>query len=856
MNDPVESESWWNDLQEYRKRLSRGHRYSSPAAAAVDAAADTAATPCSGGSSWTAKAGSHDDGDRCGLFLGGIGTPVMSRDLDGLFARWHMQNGYHLRQVLEEAFFSLRWAEEGTEDSSRGGYLRLADSPGQEYRREVLSLFPVTREQYQGEGLPLVVIAEFFSPLLPEDHLLPWGSSSSGGPPIPLAALPVFISTVTVRNRSAAPLSVDAACVWPNLLGWKAPQATSLDQPERSWPGQTHAGNSAFACCDGQGVAAVQTRHAGRPVMDELMGQVAIFSPAPQKDHQALVASRASVEACCKARGNKIDRPPHDQGHTLAWMEDHFRRYGVFPESGLTWTAHWDEALCSGVSRGGRIGPGESLRISFVLAFDMPIIRFGNGRRWYRKYTASFGRRGTSALEIARIAADSIDAWRRDLDEWHQRVLATRAEEPDLAGAMLNELYFINGGGSVWTESWAEDLDSDLPEPLLGAGEHGAILEGYDVGYYYYNTSDLWPYAWYGLWRWWPGFAGSVFSDLLKSVPLKIPRKQMIYRSETMEPLMVAGKVPHDIGAVMEDPWHSLNGYQMRDDSNLWKDHNPAFLLSLYLERRFSGHRLSLSEWAAVREAGLFMLDQAEESTSLPLHRAFGDSTWDNLGLQGYVSYSAGFTLGALAALVVWAGDFGDGELARQCRQRLKRAGEAFETHLWNGEYYRLCDQGGYRDCLMGDGVLGIFLADLAGLHPSRGAIPREQVKSHLKSVYRYCFLQYQQGKVGPLLVAAPGRTRFSGDGGDELQVNEVLLGSAWSIVAMMEYYGLDHEAREIASVLVERIYGTNQHGRGLQFRTPAAIDGSLRFRAPLNMRPLSIWLLDAVSQARATPDH
>ncbi|TVR86869.1 MAG: hypothetical protein EA428_13925, partial [Spirochaetaceae bacterium] len=735
----------------------------------------------------------------------------------------------------------------------------------------------------------------FYSPLLPENT----EPVTLSGATIPAATLPVFVAEITVRNCADYPLSVDAACFWPNLLGWKLQQSTTLDRAERSWPGQTHSGNGARAVVGKEApvadssansavgltsaagcVAALQTRQAERPVNDELMGEVAVYSPGP--------SGRASVEACYKAQGNKIDRPPEQQGHTAAWMEEQFRLHGQLPETNLSWTAHWDEALCSAVSRGDDIPPGESRCFTFVVAFDVPIVRFGDGRRWCRKYTAVFGAEGRSAMQIARYAGEQHQRWRAAIDEWHQAVLggspsserpvhAVRPVRPErpvwpvrperpvwprrLSGAMLNELYFINGGGSVWVHRWAAELDTDMAPPRLGPGEHCALLEGYDIGYYYYNTSDLWPYAWYAVWRWWPAFAQNVFGDLLSTVPLEIPDRQMIYRSESMEPLLVAGKIPHDIGAVMEDPWHRLNGYQMRDDCNLWKDHNPAFILSLYLQCHLSGQTPSAKEWAAIRQAGRFMLEQAEAQSGLPLHQAFGDSTWDNLGILGYASYSAGFTVGCLAALTRWAERFGDHDLAAECRGRLEAAQLSLRETLWNGEFYRVCDRGKYADCIMGDGILGLFLAELAGLGDMLGAVEESSLRSHLEAVYRYSFLQYCHGEVGPLLIAAPGRTRFAGDGGDELQVNEVLVGSAWICVAMMQHYGLPAEAQHMATVLADKLYGGQgphggplgrQHGGpALQFRTPAAIDGEGRFRAPMNMRPLSIWFLDLAGGGR-----
>jgi hypothetical protein len=58
----------------------------------------------------------------------------------------------------------------------------------------------------------------------------------------------------------------------------------------------------------------------------------------------------------------------------------------------------------------------------------------------------------------------------------------------------------------------------------------------------------------------------------------------------------------------------------------------------------------------------------------------------------------------------------------------------------------------------------------------------------------------------------------------------------------MLQWYGLDAYARALSETLRAVLYERS----GLQFRTPAAWDQNGMFRAPLNMRPLSIWLLAA----------
>jgi len=427
---------------------------------------------------------------------------------------------------------------------------------------------------------------------------------------------------------------------------------------------------------------------------------------------------------------------------------------------------------------------------------------------------------------------------------------------------MINELSFITGGGAVWVDRWARELDSDiLEEPRLGPGEHAGLLEGYDIGYYYYNTTDLWTYAWYAVARWWPEFARVIFDDLLQTIPMEMPEERIYYRTEARAPLLISGKLPHDVGAVMEDPWHALNGYQMRDDSNLWKDHNPGFIVSYYLFRYLVADRGTTPgprEWEIMQQAGEFILARTSPENGLPVHDEFGDSTWDNLGIRGRGSYSGSVTLAALSVLAKWGSAFGRKQFSAECLQRVETGTREYGKRLWTGEYFRLCDEGRYTESLTADALIGFYLSDLAGFPKLSDAIGRERIASHLRAVVRYNHLQYHQGTVGPLLVAAPDRTQYQGDGGDELQVNEVLVGSAWIAVAMLHHYNLHSEAQQMSNALITTLHGTGggtpkeRGGRGLQFRTPAAVDGTGRFRAPLNMRPLSIWFLGWNAEPRA----
>jgi non-lysosomal glucosylceramidase len=144
------------------------------------------------------------------------------------------------------------------------------------------------------------------------------------------------------------------------------------------------------------------------------------------------------------------------------------------------------------------------------------------------------------------------------------------------------------------------------------------------------------------------------------------------------------------------------------------------------------------------------------------------------------------------------------------------------------------------------DALLGPFYADLSALGT---ILPQERVISHLRTAYETNFLQYSDGKVGPLLIANTKNSQLRPDSGEELQINEVLIGASWVFCSMLFYYDLREEAQRVAETLIKVLYTES----GLQFRTPAAWDDNRMFRAPFNLRPLAIWLLGRIREKPET---
>lgn len=770
---------------------------------------------------FTAKPGSHDDGPGHGMFLGGIGAPAFSRDLRGRFSRWHLQPGSHLVADVDAAFLMVHWQD----DSGHHGRLLRRDDVD---RHEISVLFPVSHETFAADGMPFVVHLAAFSPAI--------GGTEDD------AALPVVLFDVTVEPAAGAELpAVDVALFWPNLNGWRASTVTTADRGDRAWPGHHHAGNLNVAvdpppAGTPEGPYVLQRRQAPVAGPRDSCGEVCVGVTGDAASYSRQVQFRTDQQA--------TGVPDHEQPYTLAAVRHAFAttgRLGGTPDG--SWRAHWHEPLGSAVAAHHPTRAGHA-HTRFVVAFDWPYVTFGEGRSWLRRYAAlrlRAGAPGPDALALARHAYARADDWLAGIDAWHDRTvqgLTKRGWSPQVAGCVVNEFGLVTSLGTAWLDGTPDGHEPD--GPLLARSEHVGLLEGFDTGYFYYDTTDLWHYAFPALSATWPRLGTQIFADLTDALAAADERTRPVYRVGEPRPMLVADKLPHDLGNPAEDPFVQVNGYVNRDDPNTWRDSNPAFVLSRLLHARLCGEQIEEVTWRRLRAAAEVTAGQDVERVGVPRHDEFGDSTWDNLALRGYSTYTASLCAGMWAAL--------GHESRRRCEDparyddRLDAARSILDM-LWNGAFFRAASQGKYERAVMPDSILGLFYADLLGAAP---VVDRDRVRAHLRAGHRIAHRGYAEGRVGPLLIAERERHRYDRDGGEELQVNEVLLGSGWMFAAMLRHYGLDTEADEVGGALREVLYG----GSGLQFRTPAAVDADGRFRAPFNLRPLAAWWLVAAPEA------
>ena len=127
------------------------------------------------------------------------------------------------------------------------------------------------------------------------------------------------------------------------------------------------------------------------------------------------------------------------------------------------------------------LAPGERRSIRFALAWDLPIVEFGAGRRWWKRYTRDWGRTRRARVRPGpprprprrRPGARAIEAW--------QAPILDDPERPDwYKAALFNELYFLVDGGTFWE---AGEVGRAGARPPTTPGRF-ALLECVDYPFY------------------------------------------------------------------------------------------------------------------------------------------------------------------------------------------------------------------------------------------------------------------------------------------------------------------------------------------------------------------------------------
>ena len=197
------------------------------------------------------------------------------------------------------------------------------------------------------------------------------------------SALPVGTWEWSIENPGADELTVGL------LLSWRNPLGARTGEPPVAGPWAEAVGND---------TAAGVRFHDGAVGPAGLRGTFAIA-----------VDGGAGVEVAARSRFDAV-------GDTELWAD--FAADGALTNLDDRRPATAGEALGGAVSARVTLAPGESRSIRFAVAWDLPIVEFGGGRQWWKRYTKAWGHAGDGAFELAKHALQNTDAWRAAIEAW------------------------------------------------------------------------------------------------------------------------------------------------------------------------------------------------------------------------------------------------------------------------------------------------------------------------------------------------------------------------------------------------------------------------------------------------------
>jgi non-lysosomal glucosylceramidase len=734
-----------------------------------------------------------DDGPWAGVPIGGLGTGSIGRTHRGDAARWHLEVGKHAFAPVAADAFSI-----------------FVGTPGGGGRATVLStfvpdalpawgwglpvgagtyhaLFPRAWQSFEPEALGVRVVGEQLSPVIAGD--------------LDSSALPVGAFEWWLENPGTEPLTVGI------MLTWQDPSADPASPaPAGAWH------------------ETIESIDAGGAIL-----HASADSPSGLRGTFALAASRApGVSVTVRDRFDALSDEE-------LWAD--FAADGRLEPASDQRPAAPGEAIGAAVVATIELAPGERRSLRFAVAWDLPVVEFGAGRRWWKRYTRDWGQTGERAFDLARHALEAAPRWRAAIEAWQRPVLVS-IERPDwYKMALFNELYFLVDGGSFW-----EAGEVGGPEPDRDDPGRFALLECLD--YPFYDTVDVDFYASFAILALYPELEARGILDLLAAIPIDDPEIVTVEASGVLAPRKVGGTVPHDVGGPQDDPFYRPNWYRFQDVSD-WKDLGPKFVLQAWRDAVAvgpeEGDALIRAVWPTVQDVMTRLATRDRDGDGLPEHDGLPDQTYDTWPMQGPSAYGGSLWLAALVAAEAMARRLGEHEAERHWAGWFERGQLAFDRRLWRGDHYAYDGgDGPSSDSVMADQLAGQWYADATGLGD---LIPRDRVERALRTVHRMNVCGFAGGRMGAVNGVRPdGRVDESSE-----QSAEVWVGTTYALAAFMIGRGLVEEGWETASGAAAVTYE-----RGLWFRTPEAYDAAGDFRASLYLRPLAIWAMEEALARRA----
>jgi non-lysosomal glucosylceramidase len=747
--------------------------------------------------------GHIDDGYWQGAPVGGFGSGTFSRTFRGDFARWHLQPGVHRYQTVYANQFAMFQKSEDEQNGvarvlftghPQGGALKSWSWDYPVGAGEYAALYPKSWFDYKWDKFPVHVTVEQFSPILPDNY-----KETSD---------PVAVYRWHAENPTKKKITVSVLLSWTNMMGW-------LRGNERNFRDGMNEGNfnSYRSEKSSEGMmkgVLFERKHAGKE-LNAWDGQMTIA---------AMESSGVEI--------SYVTTFSPDRDGSDVWNS--FAKDGALSNSNVPWLSS-GEPLAGAIAVKFTLEPGEKKVIPMVVAWDFPVVEFGEGRKWNRRYTDFYGTSGENAWAMARDGLQNARKWSEAIDAWQAPYINDESKPLWYRGMLFNELYVFGDLGSFW----GRPVGADTKTPSTYS-----FMECFD--YPFYETLDVRFYGSMALAKFWPEIDKQVMRAFADTVPQELSQRMIWqWKSDTTGNLTFRtrkrkGAVPHDLGVPAEDPFFQVNQFSWQD-TNGWKDLNSKFVLMIYRDYVLSGSKdkeFLRYTWPAIQEALVYLGKFDRDGDGIPDNDGYPDQTYDTWLVRGDSAYSGSLWLASLRAAEEIAKKLGDGKAAAHYNELFAKGQKSYIAKLWNGKYFRYDTESEYKDNIQADQLAGQWYADVTGLGD---IVPREMRSKALRNIYDYNVMKFANGEMGAVNgIAADGTLITSNE-----QVQEVWTGTTLALAGFMLGEGMKEEAFHTAW----GIYHVSYETKGYWFRTPEAWDITGNYRASMYMRPAAIWAME-----------
>jgi non-lysosomal glucosylceramidase len=751
-----------------------------------------------------------DDGYWQGAPVGGFGAGTFARSYNGDFVRWHLKPGVHKYESVPGNQFAMYQKAEGeTEGVARvlmngrpkNGILSVWQWDYPVGAGDYYALYPKSWFDYRWEKFPAHVYLEQFSPILPDNYKE--------------TSYPVAVYRWHAENPTKRRVTVAVLLSWENMVGWF--RTYRRDFSDGMNEGNLNRAQKESLSADETMKGVVLDRNHIGKITEEWDGQFAIAAleqPGVEVSYQTTFSPDSS--------GAEIWAP--------------FAKDGKLANNNESWTSS-GEPIAGAIAVRFTLEPGEKKVIPMVIAWDLPVVEFGSGRKWYRRYTDFYGTSGLNAWTIAREALSNAKAWSEKIDAWQAPYANDESKPAWYRGMLFNELYPLADSGTVW----GRPVGADPKTPATYS-----FMECYD--YPFYETLDVRFYGSMPLIKFWRDIEKQVMRDFADTVPQENKeRMAWIWKSiQTKEPQFrirkAKGAVPHDLGVPDEDPFKQINQFSWQD-TNGWKDLNPKFVLLVYRDFVLSGanDREFLNyTWPAVKESIAYLHQYDTDGDGIPQNQGYPDQTYDEWVVRGESAYSGGLWLASLRAAEEIGKQLGDTKAAEDYHAQFAKSQASYIKKLWNGEYFKYDTLSEYKDNIQADQLAGQWYANMTSLGD---IVPKAMQLSSLQKIFDYNVMKFAGGSMGAVNGMAANGTLITLP--DNQQVREVWTGTTMGVAGLMLSEGMNVQAYKT----LWGLYHTTYETKGYWFRTPEAWDITGDYRASMYMRPAAIWTMEMMTQ-------